>query len=193
MGRSSLRVAMHINRANWIVPLLFLSSVSGMAADDGATASKTVIGPRNPDLTNGAQALLAGDIERGIRLTEAGLKLAHGRRERQAGLENLCAGYVMLEKYDAALEPCNNAVTENDQSWRAYNNRALLFVKTKRFSEAEADLAKGQELAPNSSKLKEVRGILLDKTHPVRPRIVIDDRRMNKQGSPTKSDDDGDQ
>jgi tetratricopeptide (TPR) repeat protein len=182
---------MQINRAYWIM-LLLLSSASGIAESDKTTESKTVIGPRNPDLTNGARALLAGDIEEGVRLTEAGLKVAHGRRERQAGLENLCAGYVMLENYDAALEHCNNAVAENDQSWRAYNNRALLFVKTRRFPEAEADLEKGQELAPHSSKLKEVRGILLDETHPVRPRIVIDDRRAGDQASPANGDDDGD-
>jgi len=38
-----------------------------------AQESKTVIGPSNPDLHDGANALLAGDAEEGVRLTLLGL------------------------------------------------------------------------------------------------------------------------
>lgn len=168
---------MRIKLHGWKVLLFMLSSSIAVADRSPDAESRTVIGPRNPNLTNGAEALLAGDVEEGVRLTEMGLRLAQGRRERRAGLENLCAGYVLLTQYDKALEICNLAVEENENSWRAYNNRALLFVRLQRFADAEADLAAGQELAPNSTKLKEVRGLLLDETQPVRPHIVIDDRR----------------
>ena len=63
----------------------------------------TIIGPRNLPLHDGAQALLAGDIDRGVRLTHEGLELAQGRREQEAALSNLCAGYIKLGKYDQAL------------------------------------------------------------------------------------------
>ena len=166
-----------MNRRYAYVLMLLLVCAAANADERGELTSRTVIGPSNPDLTYGAEALLAGDIERGVRLTEAGLKSASNRRERKAALQNLCAGYVLLEQYERALEFCNTAILEFENSWRAYNNRALLFVRLKRYEEAEADLAKGQEIAPNARTLKEVRGMLLDATNPVRPKIVIDDRR----------------
>ena len=58
-----------------------------------------------------------------------------------------------------------------------YNNRALVYLKLERFEEAEADIVRGQELAPSARTLKVVKGMLLDETNPVSPNIVIDDRR----------------
>ena len=183
---------MNTNRHHWLaLPLLVCGSLA-IAEDSSELTSKTVIGPSNPDLTYGAEALLAGDIEKGVRLTEAGLKVASNRRERKAGLQNLCAGYVLLEQYEKALEMCNTAIAEYEDSWRAYNNRALLFVRLERYAEAEADLAKGQEIAPNARTLKEVRGILLDATSPVKPNIVIDDRRSPGESNSLSDSNQGD-
>lgn len=160
-----------------IVLYLFgIATLSPSLAEQSAQ-SKTVIGPTNPDLANGAQALRLGKGEEGVRLTRLGLAAAHGRRERQAALANLCAGYVLLEQFDTALTYCNIAIDENERNWRAYNNRALAYVKLKRFEEAEADIVRGQELQPNAWTLKVVKAMLLDETQPVAPNIVIDDRQ----------------
>lgn len=138
---------------------------------------KTVLGPRNPNLVDGANELLAGNAEEGIRLTRLGLDVAVGQRERQAGLGNICAGYVMLKRYDDALEYCNTALAENDRNWRALCNRALIFVKKGRYDEAARDLERGEAIAPNARALKEVRGMYRDATDPVTENITIDDRR----------------
>ncbi|MDH3545889.1 MAG: tetratricopeptide repeat protein [Gammaproteobacteria bacterium] len=142
-----------------------------------AIENKTVIGPTNPDLQEGANALLSGDIEEGIRLTLIGLKMETGTRDRQTAMSNLCAGYTILNKLEEALRYCNLVLEENDEHWRALNNRAIIYVKQRRFAEAEKDIDKGQELAPNSRTLKLVRAMLLDATNPVSPNIIIDDRR----------------
>ena len=155
-------------------------ALAGVAVGDEPLATpdnRTVLGPRNPELNDGAQALLAGDVEEGIRLTRIGLEAAVGRRERQAGLSNLCASYVLLGQYDTALEYCNQAIGENPNNWRALCNRALTYIYTGRFDEARADLDRGEAIAPYATSLKEARGILLDATDPVIPNIVIDDRR----------------
>ena len=156
--------------------LVGIATLNPVLAEVSAQA-KTVIGPTNPDLAAGAQALRLGKAEEGIRLTRLGLAVAHGQRERQAALANLCAGYVLLEQYDTALTYCDSALEENERNWRAYSNRALAYVKMKRFEEAEADVARGQELQPNAWSLKVVKGMLLDETQPVAPNIVIDDRQ----------------
>ncbi len=139
--------------------------------------SKTVIGPRNPELARGSEALMAGDAEEGVRLTHLGLSMAANRREKLAGLSNLCAGYAMLGEYEKGLPFCNQALEMNDRHWRSLNNRALIYVKLQRYAEAEADILNAQEIAPNSRTLKVVKAMLLDKTNPVSPNIVIDDRR----------------
>ena len=140
--------------------------------------ARTVIGPSNVDLADGADALLAGDAEEGVRLTLAGLRYAKGARERHTAWSNLCAGYVMLEDYAAALGYCDRVLDENDQHWRAYSNRALTYIKLKRYEEAQHDLERAETLAPNSRTVKAVRAMLLDAIQPVAPSIVIDDRRQ---------------
>ncbi len=135
------------------------------------------MGPRNPQLADGATALKAGDIEDGVRLTLLGLESAHGLREKTAALSNLCAGYMLLGQVDDSLEYCDRAIAVNDRNWRAYNNRALVYMELERYEEAEADVIRGQELAPRAKSLKVVKGMLLDETNPVSPNIIIDDRR----------------
>jgi len=158
--------------------VLFLVGIAPLNPSLAAESAqaKTVIGPTNPNLADGAQALRLGKAEEGVRLTRLGLSVAHGQRERQAALANLCAGYVLLEQYDTAITYCDTALAENERNWRAYSNRALAYVKLKRFDEAEADIVRGQELQPNAWSLKIVKGMLLDETQPVLPNIVIDDR-----------------
>ena len=152
------------------------------AANALAQSNTTVIGSTNPNLDDGAAALKAGDVEEGIRLTIIGLRLSRTARHRQAGNSNLCAGYLMLGEYDTALAYCNVVLDENDQHWRAYSNRALIYVKLKRYEDAELDLERGEAISPNSYTLRAVRRMLLDATHPVSPNIIIDDRRSSTEG-----------
>ncbi len=148
-----------------------------LAAGVLAQSNKTVLGSSNPNLKDGAVALKARDLEEGIRLTILGLQQARSARERQSAKSNLCAGYVMLGQLDTALAYCNEVLGENDRHWRAYSNRALIYLKLERYAEAEQDLEKGEAINSSSKTLKAVRRMLLDETNPVAPAIVIDDRR----------------
>ena len=152
--------------------LLLVSTAAG--ADE---TPRVVLGPKNPDLFDGAAALIAGDAEKGVRLTHAGLAMATGRRERVMGLSNLCAGYVLLEQYETALGYCNQALELSDRHWRSLSNRALINLKLERYEESQRDVEKGLSIAPNSRELKTVRSMLLDEIDPVSEKITIDDRR----------------
>lgn len=164
--------------------LLFLSLlvVTGWANGDEDAESKIVIGPRNVYLYDGANALLARDGEKGVQLTLQGLERAAGARERKIGHANLCAGYLLLEQLETALQHCDWVLQRDPKHWRTYNNRALVYLRMGRYEESEADIAKGQELNPRSENLKEVKGQYLDEVAPVAEKIIIDDRRQRPDG-----------
>jgi len=145
--------------------------------------AETIIGPRNVPLDNGAKALISGDDEEGVRLTLIGLEIAVGKREHEAALSNLCAGYVKLGKYSDALKYCNLLLARNDKHWRGYNNRAVVYIQTKQWEKAHLDLTKGEELNPGARTLKVARSMYMDAVYPVREEVEIDDRQK-------KNDDD---
>lgn len=160
----------------WILLAAALLLLAGpeLAADE---ESKTVIGPRNALLADGAIALKAGDGVEGVRLTLRGLEMAQGELERKMGHSNLCAGYILIDKPLTALRHCNWVLERDPDHWRTYNNRALVYLRLERFEESEADIARGQALSPSSRNLKIAKGMLLDETDPVRSNVEVDERR----------------
>jgi tetratricopeptide (TPR) repeat protein len=157
-----------------------LASISfGQQPERTNDGAKTVIGPSNPDLHEGAQQLLRGNGEQGVELTLRGLKFAQGAREEEAALSNLCAGYIMLKQYDEALKYCDLLLARNDQSWRGYNNRAVIYINTKQYDKAHSDLTRGEELNPGARTLRIARAMYLDAVEPVVPEVEIDDRQLD--------------
>ena len=157
--------------------LFVCSSAGAQSADDSFGQQKTVIGPRNPYLADGAKALIDGHGQRGVELTEKGLAFAQGALEHKSALSNLCVGYLMIDELEKALHACNQALDQYPDFWRAYNNRALVLMELGRYAESEADIERGQALRPGSRHLKATRARLLDLTKPVVPIVEIDERR----------------
>ena len=177
------------NRTIFLTIALLTSSVCwGQGADriNREQNATTIIGPRNVPLYDGAQELLAGNNAEGVRLTHKGLRIAHGRREEEAALSNLCAGYIKLELYDNALKYCELLLARNDRNWRGYNNRAVIFIMTKQWEKAEQDLLKGEALHPGANTMKVARAMYMDAVHPVAPEIEIDDRQRQENAQEDK-------
>jgi tetratricopeptide (TPR) repeat protein len=126
-----------------------------LAGDVPQNQSATIVGPTNPQLAAGATALEAGDVENGLRLTLEGLKFPADVRDKAAGYSNLCAAYAMLKKWDEALQHCNTALSIDQNNWRAFNNRAAIYVAKGQYDHAMTDLRAGLEISPNSRTLLE--------------------------------------
>jgi len=168
-----------------IVSLLLSAATLAMAEE-----STTVIGPSNIFLYDGANALMAGDGEEGVRLTLVGLEQAKSKREEKTAHSNLCAGYLLMGQAEQALPHCDWVLERDAGDWRTYNNRALVYMRLERFVEAEDDIRKGQELRPHSKNLKVVKGMYLDETQPVTPKVEADDRRSASEELDGDSNDD---
>lgn len=171
-----------MKRAWNIVFIALLLGVCPVLSDErerpDTSGVKTVLGPDNQALYDGAQAILAGDFNEGIRLTRLGLDDAFTDREKQAGLSNLCAGYLRIRQWQTALEYCDQALAINPRNWRALNNRALLYIQLEQYSAAKKDLDLAREVAPNARTVKAALALYLDATEPVVPNVEIDDRRQ---------------
>jgi len=155
--------------------LLFAATVVCCAASYADTSvNRTVVGV-DPDLSNGALAIRMGSYEEGIKLTERGLKGARSKRDRAAGLSNLCAAYVGLEKPDSAIELCNQSLAINSSSWRTYSNRAAAFTIKGLYSEALFDLDAAVAINPSARNLKVLREILNERS--LRPKVIMEDHQ----------------
>lgn len=158
-------------RGALLVACFFLLATNVLAQDN-----RTVLGSTNIELRDGALELQTGDAKEGVRLTLIGLSQAIDGRERRTAKSNLCAGYALLEDYATALSYCNEVLADDDRYWRAYSNRALVYIKLRRFEEALQDILKGESISPQAKTLKAVRKMYLDATDPVAPSVIIDDR-----------------
>ena len=158
--------------------LLTTTAAAAQVPDRADGESRTIIGPSNIDLADGATALRTGDAEEGVRLTQRGLRSASSPRERLAGYSNLCAGLIMLDRLEEAIDSCDSAIAIDDSHWRSYSNRALANIRLKRYAEAEHDIRQGEALNPNARTLKKVKAMYLDAVDPVTPNVIIDDRRQ---------------
>ncbi|MGI9203556.1 MAG: hypothetical protein ACR2Q3_06080 [Woeseiaceae bacterium] len=158
------------------VLLIFLS----LSLSCGATEPNYVVGSINPDLSEGARLLQGGKDEEGIRRTLLGLESATSRRDEEAALSNLCAGYTNLGDYQTALKYCDILLARNDKAWRAYNSKAFIYIATKQYEKAEAALLKGEAINAGARSMKIARALYLDATQPVEPAIEIDDRRRKE-------------
>jgi tetratricopeptide (TPR) repeat protein len=139
--------------AAWLASFAAALVGAGTQAADSSAQSITVLGTLNPRLAQGSVALEAGHYEDGIRLSLAGLEELATRRDEAAGHSNVCAGYAALKRWNEALPHCNRSLELDRTNWRAYNNRAAVFVGLKLYDSAQTDLNTGLSLAPGSDVL----------------------------------------
>ena len=120
--------------------------------------SNTVIGP-NVMLAEGATAMMNGQWEQGVLLTQMGIMGTVSNDARAAGYANLCAGYVALKKYEQALENCNRSIALFGNNWRAWQNRAAANMALGRMDQCMRDIEQGLTLNPESQELQKTLAI----------------------------------
>lgn len=125
----------------------------GSEIEDMAAQSKTDIGV-NPLLSQGATAILKGDYQRGVDLTQAGLGFAVTREDKAAALANICAGYAAMRQYRQGLEYCNRSLQLSEANWRTWQNRAACYLGLGKIEESLRDIQRGLRLNPDADALQ---------------------------------------
>jgi tetratricopeptide (TPR) repeat protein len=130
-------------------------------AETPASSSNTVIGP-NVMLADGAEALMRGDWDRGIQLTQMGLTFAMSQQDKASALANLCAGFAALKQYKRALEHCDQSLQISDDNWRTWQNRAAANLGLGKIEESLRDIQRGLQINPDSDSLQKTLAIARD-------------------------------
>lgn len=151
------------------------TAAGALASDQASPTASTVIGA-NALLSDGASALMSGDWERGVQLTQMGLNTALSRSDRAAAFANLCAGYTALKKYERALEKCNESLAIEEDNWRAWQNRAAALLGVGKVEEAIRDIQRGLRINPDSEELQKTLAIArgLEKLQQERVRDLLE-------------------
>lgn len=131
------------------------------SAEPTTVGSNTVIGP-NVMLADGAEALMRGEWQRGIQLTQMGLTFAISQQDRASALANLCAGFAALKQYQRALEHCDQSIALVNDNWRTWQNRAAANVGLGKIEESLRDIQRGLQLNPDSDSLQKTLAIVRD-------------------------------
>ncbi len=140
------------------------------------TDSRTVMGPRNPLLAEGAAAIRAGLFDEGIRLTTLGLEHEPSKSPDRAGaLANLCAAYAGKGDADTAIAHCDASIELNPRNWRAYSNRAYAYWLKEMYDEAARDVETAAGMAPDAKQVVQIRGMINERR--LAPSVTIEDRR----------------
>lgn len=130
-------------------------------ADPPSPTASTVIGA-NALLSDGAAAMMTGDWERGVQLTQMGLSTALSQSDRAAAYANLCAGYAALKKFERALENCDQSLSLDENNWRAWQNRAAAHLGLGKIEESIRDIQRGLQINPDSEDLQKTLAIARD-------------------------------
>lgn len=152
--------------------VLLAACAEAAAGPRDASEQRIVIGDEY--LSAGADAIRAGSYDDGIRLTTLGL--ARGgvtKRNRAAGLANLCSAYVAKGEPDNAIPYCDRAIALDRGNWRPYSVRAQAYFQKEMFARADADNAAAAAIAPNAAHVQMVRGWLNERL--LKPRVIVEE------------------
>jgi tetratricopeptide (TPR) repeat protein len=151
--------------------LVLTAARAAGAQDDGATA--TVVLGADEYLVAGANAIMAGHYDDGIRLTLVGLDRATSVRNRAAGLANLCGAHVAKNEPDKAIPYCDESLSLNPENWRTYSNRAHAYFLKQQYADADRDNAEAAARSPNAAHVQMIRKLLNERL--LQPAVVIEE------------------
>jgi tetratricopeptide (TPR) repeat protein len=137
---------------------ILAASILYVRANAAETTNEMVLGA-NPELADGAVAMMQQEWQRGIDLTRAGLASAVSVNDRAAGLANLCAAHAALKRFEEALGYCDQSLALSDGNWRTWQNRAACHLALGNVDQALRDLQRGLSINPEADALQKTLAI----------------------------------
>ena len=76
---------------------------------------------------------------------------------------NIALAYIKLEKYDNALQSCNEALKIDESNGKALYRRATVYYNKRKFEDAIGDLKKAENLAPEDKAVLKLQKLVMRK------------------------------
>lgn len=157
------------------VAMCLAAGLASAQTSQQAPESRTVLGVGDEYLSAGAMAILAGQYDDGIRLTNLGLKRPQRPSDKAAALSNLCAAHAAKGEPDIAIKYCTESIEINDHSWRPYSNRSYAFYLKGDYARAQEDLKVAASLSPEARQVAKIRGMINERT--LQPSVITEEHQ----------------
>ncbi len=165
---------MKISRASRaVLAFCWFTAVQAHADPEGDAGMRMTLGS-NEYLFAGADAIRAGQFDDGIRLTMIGLERPGvSRRNRAAGLANLCAAYVSKREPDTALPYCDESLGITSDNWRVLSARSQAYFLKGFLAESVRDHAAAAAINSDAAHVKMMGGLINERR--LKPEVVMED------------------
>ena len=164
---------------SFITTIVLIATATLPALADNRAPDAQIVFGADQQLKEGEKAMYAGDLEKAIELFLVGLPHASTKRNEAAALNNLCAAYGTLGKFQTALEYCAQALELRPLNWRAHANRARSLVGIGEVDAAIESANRGLEIAPKARALHEI--LELAQSYKAEPHVIIETLDINRK------------
>ena len=131
-------------------------------AETPAASSNTVIGP-NVMLADGAEALMRGDWERGVQLTQMGLTFAISQQDRASATRQPVRRFRGAQAVSARARALRSSRSQlESDNWRTWQNRAAANLGLGKVEDSLRDIQRGLQINPDSDSLQKTLAIARD-------------------------------
>ncbi|MCG8506880.1 MAG: tetratricopeptide repeat protein [Sphingomonadales bacterium] len=128
----------------------------GLGAAGSAGAYTMELQMQRSDVLHRARtALEDGKLDRAVRLYQKGLEKGLNSRDVPVAHNNICVAFILLKKYEKAIEHCDTAVSMDPSNWRYHNNLGNAYLELGEYELAIGHYQRGLKISPRAEILSE--------------------------------------
>ncbi len=134
--------------------MIMVSSILGAILSHSAAQandSRVIVHfKENSSYSTAVKAMQKGKLEKAVKYFERALRRNLSKKYETAAYNNLCAIQYVQRNYSSAEKACENALSTDRLSWRAYVNLANVKMVLGDIDEAQNNLIKARKINPDS-------------------------------------------
>lgn len=126
----------------------------GLAGSAGAYTMELQM-QRSDILHRARTALEDGKLDRAVELYQKGIQKGLNSRDVPVAHNNICVAFILLKKYEKAVDHCGTAVSLEPSNWRYHNNLGNAYLELGEYELAIGHYERGLKISPRAEILNE--------------------------------------